>query len=85
MESIVLPEGTVNVTRLVQVHVPAGMLTVVVELVTELNALCTSVALQVAALITCAVAGTNAPDMSNKAMNEIGLMVTVRSPFFTLL
>jgi hypothetical protein len=34
----VFPDGTVRVTWLVQLHVPAGILTVVVELVTALNA-----------------------------------------------
>jgi hypothetical protein len=50
-----LPEGCVNVTVDVQVQLPAGMLTVVVEAVTELKAFWTSDWLQLAALIVCAM------------------------------
>jgi hypothetical protein len=42
MESVVLPEGTTKVICEVQVQVPDGMLTVVVEEVTEFKAFCTS-------------------------------------------
>src|ERR1700722_13636293 len=56
-ESAVLPDGTVSVTCVVQAHVPAGILTVTVELVIALNAVCTSDALQLAALIVCPMPG----------------------------
>jgi hypothetical protein len=48
---VVLPEGTVSETADVQVQVPAGMVTVVVELVMLLKAACTSEELQLAAVM----------------------------------
>ena len=50
-ERVVLPDGTVSLTGVDQLQVPEGMLTVVVEEVTELKAVCTSLAEQLAALI----------------------------------
>ena len=47
-------EGRVTDAEDVQVQVPAGILIVVVEDVTEFNAACTSDSLQLAALMVCA-------------------------------
>jgi hypothetical protein len=52
--SVVLPDGTLRVTFVVQLQIPAGMFTVVVEFTTELNAACTSELLQLAAFMVCA-------------------------------
>ena len=49
--SDVFPDGIVSVTWVDQLQLPEGMLTVVVEEVTELKAFCTSAAEQLAALI----------------------------------
>jgi hypothetical protein len=55
IESVVLPEGIVRVTGVVQLVTPhAGIFTVVVEIPTAENAACTSVDEQLAALMTCA-------------------------------
>jgi hypothetical protein len=55
MESVVLPEGIVRVTGVVQlVTLHAGIFTVVVEITTAEKAACTSVEEQLAALMTCA-------------------------------
>ena len=63
----VLPLGTVKLTGLVQVQEPAGILTVVVEGVTEFSAACTSVEEQPAALIVWA---SPTRGLSNKSMND---------------
>jgi len=48
---VLLPLGTVSVTFPVQLQVPAGRLTVVVEAVTELNTVCTADCEQLEALL----------------------------------
>src|SRR5580658_3374624 len=53
-DNVVLPDGTLSVTCVVQSHVPAGIFTVVVEATTLLKAFCTSVCEQDGALIICA-------------------------------
>jgi hypothetical protein len=52
-ESVVLPVGTLKVACVAHVQVPAGMLTVVVDIVTALNAAWTSELLQLAAVMVC--------------------------------
>ena|ERR1035438_1969063 len=61
----VLPLGMVSETGAVHVQAPAGMLTVVVEAVTEFRAVCTSVEEQLAALIVWASAPIQALDSSS--------------------
>src|ERR1035438_8868698 len=69
IDSVVLPAGTMSVTWLVHVQVPAGTFTVVVEETTELNAVCTSVEEQLAALIVWASALIQAPN-SSRSTND---------------
>jgi hypothetical protein len=66
MDNETLPDGTVSETWVDQLQVPAGMLTVVVEDVTELKAACTSAAEQLAALMVCA----SAAKALNRSMND---------------
>jgi hypothetical protein len=66
IDSVVLPAGTMSVTWLVHVQVPAGTFTVVVEETTELNAVWTAVEEQLAALIVWPCA----EKALNRSMND---------------
>jgi hypothetical protein len=75
-ENVELEDGTVSVTWLVQlVPLQAGMLTVVVELETELKAFCTSDAEQLAALIVWALAPTKALNRNTRVIHFFTAMV----------
>ena len=77
MVNVVLLGGTVNVAADVQLQVPEGIVTVVVDAVTALNAAWTADVLQLAALIVCALDGRRAIEKSIKAKKWIGLTVMV--------
>jgi uncharacterized membrane protein YozB (DUF420 family) len=75
-ENVELEDGTVSVTWLVQlVPLHEGMLTVVVELVTELKAFCTSDAEQLAALIVWALAPVKALNRKTSVIHLFTAMV----------
>jgi hypothetical protein len=81
-ERDLLPDGTFRVTFAVQWQVPAGIFTIVVEAATALNAFCTSVCEQLAALMACARAFRPQRATNKEVQRSIFSILITRTPAF---